>query len=223
MATCPLCSRELSFSVKPLFGGKTSGGEQICRMCMMELNNIDVNMATFTKRYTASALRQALDGATDRLPTNSSQEGVDVVSNPDHDVEISRWRVEEVQVHFNLARSAESNGRYDEARAHYFRFVESMKQFNEANEKRFDELHQAAQFEYSTFAIERDPLYKDLCNAILPVLREHGRILQKNIYPLLNQYSREDVAYALYFADKAGVLKRVKQGNTYELSSPEAI
>lgn len=221
MAMCPLCSRELSFSVKPLLGGKTSEGEQICRMCLRELNNIDVNMATFTKRYSTAALKQTLDGPIAGTEPDPRREISQSEANANQDVPLSTWRVEEVQVHFNQARSAESDGQFDRARSHYFRFVESVKQFNERNGRRYDELHLAAQAEYQAFAIERDPLFKELCNAILPVIREHDRILQKNIYPLLNQYSREDVSYALYFAEKAGVLNRTKVGNSYELSIPE--
>lgn len=55
---CPICSTELNFKTKPVFGaGKLSSGEQLCGKCWLSLSRIDQHMHQNTKKYIAEQVK----------------------------------------------------------------------------------------------------------------------------------------------------------------------
>lgn len=82
--------------------------------------------------------------------------------------------------------------------------------------------------EYEAF-VRRDPIFEKLISILLPIIQAKPGILQSDIakraesmdWPTLYSYNRpvarEDIYYALYFADKFGRITRTKKGRSYEL------
>lgn len=135
-------------------------------------------------------------------------------------------RMENGELHLNLARQAEKSGDYLRARVEYMKCVESIKQVNQSGEYE-QELQDAAR-EYEGF-VERDPIYAKIISVLIPLVKSNPGILQSDIskqfptmdwselYQYTREISREDISYALYFAAKQGKISRTKRGRSYEL------
>ena len=120
------------------------------------------------------------------------------------------------------ARQAESNGDFLAARMDYLKCVESLKQAHD------DAGLQTATEEYDAF-VRRDPIFKALISGLLPFIHSNPGILQSditqkveslnwaNLYRSNRPLAKEDIYYALYFAGKFGMIKRIKKGRSYEL------
>lgn len=131
-------------------------------------------------------------------------------------------RNEDAIMHLNWARRAEKEGNFLGARMEYLKCVESWKQAS--NEF---ELEKATK-EYEAF-VRRDPIFEKLISALLPIIQANPGILQSDIakraesmdwatlYSYNRPIAREDIYYALYFADKFGRITRTKKGRSYEL------
>lgn len=131
-------------------------------------------------------------------------------------------RNEHAVLHLNWARQAERQGDFLGARMEYLKCVESWKQAGDEIEM------QKATKEYEAF-VKRDPIYEKLISALLPLIQANPGILQSDItkqaetmdWAALYSYNRpvakEDIYYALYFADKFGSITRTKKGRSYEL------
>jgi hypothetical protein len=131
-------------------------------------------------------------------------------------------RNEDAIMHLNWAKQAEKEGNFLGARMEYLKCVESWKQAS--NEF---ELEKATK-EYEAF-VRRDPIFEKLISALLPIIQANPGILQSDIakraesmdWATLCNYNqpgaREDIYYALYFADKFGRIIRTKKGRSYEL------
>lgn len=131
-------------------------------------------------------------------------------------------RNEDAMMHLNWARQAEKQGDFLGARMGYLKCVESLKQAGDAVE-----LEKATK-EYEAF-VRRDPIFDKLLSVLLPLIEANPGILQSNItkqvesmdwaalYGYARPVAREDVYYALYFADKFGRVTMTKKGRSYEL------
>lgn len=132
-------------------------------------------------------------------------------------------RNEDALMHLDWARQAEKRKDYLGARMEYLKCVESWKQAGDNAE-----LENATE-EYEAF-VRRDPIFEALLSELLlPIIQAHPGILQSNLakraesndwsdlYSYNRPVAREDIYYALYFADKFGKIKRTKKGRSYEL------
>lgn len=131
-------------------------------------------------------------------------------------------RIEDAALHLDWARQAEAKGDYFGARMEYLKSVESLRQAGDDIE-----LEKATK-EYGAF-VQRDPVFAQLISILWPVIQSNPGILQSDItkqaesveWARLYKYNRpiakEDIYYALYFAEKFGKIKRTKKGRSYEL------
>lgn len=128
--------------------------------------------------------------------------------------------------HIEAARRAKCNGDFLGARMGYLKCVETLKQAR-AN----DDLEKAT-VEYDSF-VRSDPFFKKIVSLLLPIIESNPGILQSEItkkaqsmdwaelYRDKRPLAKEDLYYALYFADKFGKIIRTKRGRSYELRIPD--
>jgi hypothetical protein len=121
------------------------------------------------------------------------------------------------------ARSAEKAGDYLGARVEYMKCIEDLKRSGAPE----DQIQYATR-EYEEF-VKRDPIFEKLVSSLLPIIEVNPGMLQSQIskrflsmeWPYLYNYDRpvakEDIYYALYFAEKRGLIRRNKKGRSYEL------
>jgi hypothetical protein len=133
-------------------------------------------------------------------------------------------RFDDALYHKEQARNAEKCGDYLGARMGYLKCVESFKQAGA-----IAELEEATK-EYEGF-VRRDPIFKKLIMVLNEGIKENPGILQSEItgkaeamdwqklYSYDRSLAKEDIYYALYFADKFGYINRNKKGRSYELFS----
>jgi hypothetical protein len=131
-------------------------------------------------------------------------------------------RNEDAMLHLNWARQAEKQGDFLGARMEYLKCVESWKQAGDDMEI------EKASKEYEEF-VRRDPIFEKILSLLLPIIQANPGILQSDIakqaesmdwaalYDHNRPVAREDVYYALYFADKFRRITRTKKGRSYEL------
>jgi hypothetical protein len=131
-------------------------------------------------------------------------------------------RNEDAMLHLNWARQAEKQGDFLAARMEYLKCVESWKQAGDDAE-----LEKATK-EYDEF-VRRDPIFEKVISLLLPIIQANPGILQSDIakqaesmewatlYNYNRPVAREDIYYALYFADKFSRITRTKKGRSYEL------
>lgn len=131
-------------------------------------------------------------------------------------------RNEDALLHFNWARQAEKQGDFLAARMEYLKCVESWKQAGDDVE-----LEKATK-EYEEF-VRRDPTFEKVLSLLLPIIQTNPGILQSDIakqaesmewaalYNYNRPVARDDIYYALYFADKFNRITRTKKGRSYEL------
>lgn len=62
-----------------------------------------------------------------------------------------------------------------------------------------------------------DPLYKQVMERVLPLVRDNPGILQSQIYKGQSDEIKEQMRYVLYFANELGHIRRIKKGNSYQL------
>ncbi|MHB8808946.1 MAG: hypothetical protein ACYC9M_02890 [Desulfobulbaceae bacterium] len=127
--------------------------------------------------------------------------------------------------HLEAARRAERQGDFLAARMGYLKCMETLKQ------ARDEAGTQEAQKEYDAF-VQRDPFFKELVSRLLPLIQANPGIMQSDItkrvesvdwsalYNSNRPVAKEDIYYALYFADKFGTITRTKKGRSYELRLP---
>ena len=131
-------------------------------------------------------------------------------------------RNEDAMLHLNWAKQAEKRGDFLAARMEYLKCVESWKQSGDITEL------EKATGEYEAF-VRRDPVFEKLLSILLPIIKSNPGILQSEIakqvesvdwatlYDYNRPIAREDVYYALYFAEKFDRITRTKKGRSYEL------
>lgn len=121
------------------------------------------------------------------------------------------------------ARAAERQGDYLQARVEYMKCIEDIKRSG-ADEADIQYITR----EYEDF-VRRDPIFIKLISMLLPFIKSNPGVLQSEIskqfisidWTSLYNYNRpavkEDIYYALYFAEKFSKIRRVKKGRSYEL------
>jgi hypothetical protein len=131
-------------------------------------------------------------------------------------------RYEDGLFHIGLARENKRKNDYLGTRMEYLKAVESFKQANAIKE--LDE----ANVEYENF-VKNDPIFIGLLSVLKAGIESNPGILQSEItnkavesnWSEVYKYNRpllkDDIYYVLYFADKFGVIKRIKKGRSYEL------
>lgn len=131
-------------------------------------------------------------------------------------------RNEDAMIHLNWAREAEKQGDFLAARMEYLKCVESWRQAGDNAE-----LEKATK-EYEAF-VKWDPIFEKLISVLLPIIQANPGILQSDIakqaesmdwaalYSYNRPVAREDIYYALCFAEKFGRITRTKKGRSYEL------
>jgi hypothetical protein len=127
--------------------------------------------------------------------------------------------------HLEAARTAERKKDFLGARMGYLKCVETLRQ------ARDEAGLQKATTEYDAF-VQRDPFFKELVSRLLPIIQANPGMLQSDItkraesmdwsalYSHSRSIAKEDIYYALYFADKFGTITRTKKGSSYELRLP---
>ena len=131
-------------------------------------------------------------------------------------------RRDDAMMHLTWAREAEARGDFLAARMGYLKCVESLKQAGDDGDLA------KVTVEYVGF-VKRDPIFQRLICVLLPIIQANPGILQSEItkhaqardwtelYGYDRPLAREDIYYALYFADKFGTITRAKKGRSYEL------
>jgi hypothetical protein len=116
------------------------------------------------------------------------------------------------------ARLAEKSGNFKKARGLYLKASECLEQIEKLTEHPpLADLLEKLRSEYYDFVVHRDPNYRLLINNPLLFIKEHSGILQTELYKIFPDNSRDDMSYALYFAEKEGLIRREKKGRSYEL------
>jgi hypothetical protein len=127
------------------------------------------------------------------------------------------------------AQDAELANDYLGARVGYMSCVELLKRDKTAIMQL-----EFAKKEYKDF-VQRDPIFKRLIEIFMAGVRENPGILQSDItkkaedmdWGELRSYNRpiakDDIRYALYFADQFGLVIRKKEGRSYRLYLPEQL
>ncbi len=127
------------------------------------------------------------------------------------------------------ALESEANGDFLSARISYLQAVESLKTRCPQNE--YNKYIDSLQEMYDEFVL-RDPYYKKLMKPLLTIIKDNNGILQSQItkqfetsdWSTLKCYNRpvlkDDIYYALYFADRFGHIVRIKKGRSYLLYLP---
>jgi hypothetical protein len=125
-------------------------------------------------------------------------------------------------VHITGARNSLKNNDFLAARMNYLKCVEQLKKENDV-----ENLALVTQ-EYDNF-VQHDPYFYALAKELINEIKNEQGILQSDItkdfqsqpWPALYRYNRaiskDDIYYALYFADKFGYINRNKKGRSYEL------
>jgi len=118
------------------------------------------------------------------------------------------------------ARQYLANGNFDMARQCYFNLVESIRQQNINEDGAREEELREAEKEYAEFS-KKDPMYIDVMEKTKPILENRPGIKQTDIYNEIPEFTKQDLRYVFYYAEKNGEIKRVKKGRTYVISEPE--
>ena len=130
----------------------------------------------------------------------------------------------------SAAQDSETQKDFLAARINYMKAVEELKRCTEPTE--YEKLIIPVQKMYDEFVL-RDPVYKYLMSKLLPIIENQNGILQSEISKdfesvdwgtLTNgnrEVMKEDIYYALYFADRFGHIKRIKKGRSYQLFLPD--
>jgi len=116
------------------------------------------------------------------------------------------------------ARLEERNHNFERARGLYLKASESLEQTEKLKEHpQLPPLLEKLKNEYYDFVVHRDPIYRLKLKHPLLWIKEHSGILQTELYKKFPNHKREDITYALYFAEKEGLIRREEKGRSYQL------
>jgi len=116
------------------------------------------------------------------------------------------------------ARLEERNSNFEKVRGLYLKASQSLEQVEKITEHpELSPLLEKLKTEYYDFAVHRDPNYRLLLKHPLLWIKEHPGILQTELYKEFSNHKREDLSYALYFAEKEGLIRREEKGRSYQL------
>lgn len=131
-----------------------------------------------------------------------------------------------------LSKALETEAQKDflAARVNYMQAVEELKRRAEPSE--YEQLIVPVQKMYDEFVL-RDPVYKYLMSKLLQIIDDQNGILQSEISKEFEsvdwgtlasgnrEVTKDDIYYALYFADRFGHIRRIKKGRSYQLYLPD--
>nr|DAP42099.1 MAG TPA: hypothetical protein [Caudoviricetes sp.] len=135
----------------------------------------------------------------------------------------------DIPAYLACALEAEAQGDFLKARVSYMQATEILK--NRCSKNEYKQYMSSLQKMYDEFVL-RDPYYKELMYRLLQIIEKNNGILQSDItkdfqhadWGKLQQYNRstlkDDIYYALYFAERFGHVVRIKKGNSYLLYLP---
>lgn len=127
--------------------------------------------------------------------------------------------IEEAAIYYQeLGRYLSQRGKQDTARLAYFFSIQSWDEASMDNPTLIDR-YQAAEHEYAEFA-KTDPMYVDILNIMKQYVHKYPGIDQKDLFTILDKYTRDDLSYVLYFAQKHGEVYQTTDGQIYELKLP---
>ncbi|HFQ80978.1 MAG TPA: hypothetical protein ENK33_06345 [Desulfobacterales bacterium] len=172
-----------------------------------------------------ATIKKIFVGSTTTTTTIASSAGGTLADSPVPKKQTVVLQNNDAMWHLSAARKAEEQGDFLAARMGYLKCVETLKRDSDTVG-----LNEATK-EYECF-VKRDPIFEKLLSTLLPFIKANPGTLQSEItkkadsleWPALYNHnrpvSREDIYYALYFADKFGDLHRTKKGRSYELRVP---
>jgi hypothetical protein len=129
--------------------------------------------------------------------------------------------LEEAAVYYQeLGKYLADRGKQDTARLAYLFSIQSWDEASMEDPSLIDR-YQAAEFEYSQFA-RTDPVYLKILRLMKYFAQRYPGISQSDLFTIMDKYSRDDLSYALYFAQKHGELYQTNEGQIYELRVPPA-
>jgi hypothetical protein len=117
------------------------------------------------------------------------------------------------------ARKLERNKQFKKARNSYLKAVESFEQVEKLEQNsRLTALLDELRSEYTNFVVYRDPEYRLILSHLMPIIKATPGIVQTELYTWeLPGIRREDMTYALYFAENEGLIRREKKGRSYQV------
>ncbi len=128
-------------------------------------------------------------------------------------------RTDSIAFYRDLVLRSRAQGDLATARTAYKNLAESWRQQNVNSGGALQRELDAVKREYSDW-VRSDPLYLQIREAAIEVIRRQLELKQTELYGLLKQFPKTDVQYALYFGADHGVIMRTKKGSTYTLSLP---
>jgi len=127
-------------------------------------------------------------------------------------------RIESAYSFWREARSAERRRDFEGTRKLYLKAVESLEQAEKITESPAGTKYlEMLKNEYYNFVVHRDPLYRMILKHPLLRINENPGILQTELYEQFKSHKKEDLTYALYFAEKEGLVRREEKGRSYQL------
>ena len=122
-------------------------------------------------------------------------------------------------MHLTDAIFSEVNNDFERARVTYLKAVEGLRQFSEQTKSRFEYMHKDADNELYLFFTQRYPRYRENLTLLLPYIKKNPEKKQTDIYnDFKGRLKKDDISSCLYFADREGLIRRVKSGRTYLVS-----
>ena len=134
------------------------------------------------------------------------EEGAPAASDED----LLVWLEQATRAHLEVARAARQAGDFETAREEYLKAAQALAQF------KGEEWAKASLRQEQTDFARDDPLYQAIVAAVRPIVQAEPGILQTALYGRL-PFGREEVGYAVYFANEVGDIRRRKKGRTYEI------
>lgn len=148
-------------------------------------------------------------------------------------IEFERYNINDypsqIPVYLAKALEAESQGDFLKARVAYMQATDTLK--NRCTKNEYEYYMPSLQKMYDEFVL-RDPYYKKLITPLIEIITKNNGIQQSEItkyfqrsdWGALQKYNRstlkDDIYYALYFADRFGHVIRIKKGRSYLLYLP---
>lgn len=166
------------------------------------------------------------------MPQNDGEGSIYAVFEDESTRELVKYNINkyplDIPAYLSEALEAEVNEDFLKARVAYMQSIEILKR---CSKKDFNTYIGSLQKMYDDFVL-RDPYYKRLMAPLLQIIAKNNGILQSEItkhfqrsdWGALKYYNRpplkDDIYYALYFADRFGDIIRVKKGRSYLLYLP---
>lgn len=131
-----------------------------------------------------------------------------------HNITFSTDNPDEMMAHdcFQIACEAWIEDDYKTARTEFQKTAALLRRDDVPQYKLDNFLELASEF------VEHDSLFHYIKNDIISVICNNPNILQTDIYGLLKSYSKNDIQYALYYAELKGYITRTKKGRSYILN-----